>query len=208
VWDRWFGTYTPERQEPVYGLTTPLRSWNPLWVQVHQYVAIARNVWHARSWQDRWQYLFGSPAWRPAEQGGPVVLPEVSRDTFTPFDPHVPRALSWYALVQFALIVPVALWFLSSAARLPVGQLIAGAFYLALSLTNVGGVLEARRWAFASEQARLGALAVAGIVLLTRGAAMPGLGLALLCVGSLAVLWTRRHAFTAMSDERMDFHHA
>ncbi|WP_396205986.1 sterol desaturase family protein [Gemmatimonas sp.] len=208
VWDRWFGTYTPERQEPVYGLTTPLRSWNPLWAQVHQYVAIARNVWHARSWRDRWQYLFGSPAWRPAEQGGPVVLPEVSRDTFTPFDPQVPRALSWYALAQFALIVPVALWFLASAARLPVGQLIAGAFYLALSLTNVGGVLEARRWAFASEQARLGALAVAGVVLLTRGALMPGLGLALLCVGSLAALWTRRHAFTAMSDERMDFHHA
>jgi hypothetical protein len=69
-------------------------------------------------------------------------------------------------------------------------------------------VLEARRWAFASEQARLGALAVAGVVLLTRGALMPGLGLALLCVGSLAALWTRRHAFTAMSDERMDFHHA
>jgi hypothetical protein len=45
-------------------------------------------------------------------------------------------------------------------------------------------------------------------VLLTRGALMPGLGLALLCVGSLAALWTRRHAFTAMSDERMDFHHA
>jgi len=208
VWDRWFGTFTPERQEPVYGLTTPLRSWNPLWVQVHQYVAIARNVWHARSWQDRWQHLFGSPAWRPAAQGGPVVLPEVSRDTFTPFDPHVPRALSFYALLQFAFVVPVALWFLASASRLPVGQLITGAFYLALSLTNVGGVLEARRWAFASEQARLGALAVAGVVLLTRGAVMPGLALAVLCVGSLTVLWTRRHAFTAVSDERMDFHHA
>jgi hypothetical protein len=208
VWDRWFGTYTPEREEPVYGLTTPLRSWNPLWVQVHQYVAIARNVWHADSWRDRWQYVFGSPAWRPATAGGPVVLPQVSRDTFTPFDPTVPRVLNWYALVHFALVIPPALWFLTYAAKMTAGELVTGAFYLALSLTNVGGVLEARRWAFASEQARLGALAAAGGVLAVRDLSAAGAGLVVVCLASLAVLWANRTAFVATSDERMDLHHA
>lgn len=208
VWDRWFGTYTPEVQEPVYGLTTPLRSWNPLWVQVHQYVAIAGNVWHARNWRDRLHYLFGSPAWRPAEQGGPARLPDVSRESFTPFDPQLPRGIAWYALVQFALAVPVALWFLTNASRLPVGQLVAGAFYIALSLTNVGGVLESRRWAFASEQARLGALAVAGVALAVAGYAVQGGAMAVCCAASLVALWLQRRAFTGMSDERMDVHHA
>jgi sterol desaturase/sphingolipid hydroxylase (fatty acid hydroxylase superfamily) len=209
VWDRWFGTFTPEREEPVYGLTTPLRSWNPLWAQVHQYVTIARNVMRARSWSDRWHHVFGAPGWRPAAAGGPVVLPEVSRDTFVPFDPAVPRTLSAYALTQFALAIPPALWLLARADALPMGQVGAGAFYVVLALTNVGGVLEARRWAFAAEQARLGALATAGVVLAAAGAApwWVGGGLAAWGVVSLGVLWTQRAAFTAPSDERMDVHH-
>ena len=87
------------------------------------------------------------------------------------------------------------------------GQLLAGAFYLALSLTNVGGVLEARRWAFASEQARLGALTVAFVVLALRGAPPWGTPGAMICLISFAMLWRSRAAFTTESDERMDLHH-
>lgn len=207
VWDRWFGTFTIEHQEPVYGLTTPLRSWNPLWAQIHQYVAIARNVWHADSWSDRWHHVFGSPAWRPAGQGGRVVVPEVSRDSFAVFDPQVPRALSHYALLHFVLTVPPALWLLTNADALPFGQLSAGAFYIALSLTNVGGTLEARRWALTSEQARLGALMLAGGALLLTQQRVAGGLLLMLCTGSLVWLWTVRSSFVAPSDERMDLQH-
>jgi alkylglycerol monooxygenase len=210
VWDRWFGSFTAEQQEPVYGLTTPLRSWNPLWVQLHHYVAIARNVWRAETWSDRWQYLFGSPRWRPSTLGGPVEIPAVSRESYAPFDPVLPRALSAYALAHFALIIPPALWLLGRADTLPIGQLVAGAFYIALALTNIGGILEARRWAFVAEQARLGALTVAGVMLLASHQAPVALSAALfaICIASLAALHTQRSAFIAPSDERMDLQHA
>jgi sterol desaturase/sphingolipid hydroxylase (fatty acid hydroxylase superfamily) len=208
VWDRLWGTFTPEQEEPVYGLTTPLASWNPLWVQVHQYVAIVRNVWRAASWAERWQYLFASPAWRPQREGGPVTIPAVSRDAFRPFDPVVPRAVALYALVQFAMAIPVALWLLSSASRLPLGQLLAGTFALALTLTNVGGLLEGRRWALSAEGARTAAMALSGVYWLATGHSprWVGLGMLLLGVSSLGVLLTQRHALTAPSDERMDPH--
>lgn len=209
VWDRWFGTFTAERDEPVYGLTTPLRSWNPLWAQLHQYVAIARNVRRAGAWRDRWMYVFGSPGWRTEADGGPVVIPPVSRASVVAFDPIVLPALSRYALVHFALTIPPALWLLSAADRLPTTQLGAGAFYVALALTNVGGVLEGRRWAFAAEQARLGALGAASVVWLLRNEAPLWMGGASLCccVLSAIVLWRCRGAFTNSSDERMDFVH-
>lgn len=208
VWDRWFGSFTPEQQEPVYGLTTPLRSWNPLWVQVHQYVRIAQDVWRARTWSDRWHHVFGAPGWRPAAHGGPVVVPSVSRSQFMPFATVVPRVLSAYALLHFALVIPPALWLLSRADAMPVRDLATLTFYVALSLTTIGGILELRRWAFAAEQARLGALGVAGGVLLVRGGAPPVVASALVMVAALSLLtlvW-RRHAFTTPSDERMDLH--
>ncbi len=31
VWDRVFGTFEPETERPVYGITAPLQSHNPLW---------------------------------------------------------------------------------------------------------------------------------------------------------------------------------
>ena len=209
VWDRWFGTFTPEGQEPVYGLTSPLRSWNPIWSQVHHYVAIARNVRRADSWSDRWHTVFGAPAWRPRSLGGPVVLPTVDAKSFLKFDPSVAPALARYALVHFALTIPAALWLLSKASMLMVWPLGAASFYVALSLTNVGGILEGRRWAFASEQARLGALgAAAAVMFIQRAVPLWSAAVALvICVVSAFALWSQRHAFTLPSDERMDVEH-
>lgn len=206
VWDRWFGTFTPEAQEPVYGLTSPLHSWNPLWAQVHHYVAIARNVRRAESWRDRWQMVFGPPAWRPAAWGGAIQLPAVDSDSFTKFDPTVPSALGRYAVVHFALTIPAALWLLSNAAVLAALPLAAASFYVALSLTNVGGILEARRWAFASEQARLGALGAASAAMFIQGSVAPWSSIVavLISIASGFVLWSQRRAFIVPSDERMD----
>jgi sterol desaturase/sphingolipid hydroxylase (fatty acid hydroxylase superfamily) len=53
VWDRLFGTFTAERDAPLYGINRPVRSVNPLWIQVHEYVAIARDWSAAPSWRRR-----------------------------------------------------------------------------------------------------------------------------------------------------------
>ncbi|WP_353265173.1 hypothetical protein [Gemmatimonas sp.] len=121
------------------------------------------------------------------------------------FDPAVPSELSRYAFVHFVLTIPAALWLLTRADVLRPVQLVAGAFYVVLSLTNIGGTLEARRWAFVSEQARLGALLVASVALLMMNGLVAGV-LLLICSSSLAWLWRARSSFVVPSDERMDLH--
>ncbi len=32
VWDKWFGTFAPEHKTPIYGITTPVESYNPVWL--------------------------------------------------------------------------------------------------------------------------------------------------------------------------------
>ena len=65
VWDRLFGTFTPEVDaEPVrYGLVKNIETYNPLRIAFHEWIAIAGDVRHARSWHERWMYLFGPPGW-------------------------------------------------------------------------------------------------------------------------------------------------
>ncbi|MFI6432479.1 sterol desaturase family protein [Rhodococcus oryzae] len=65
VWDRMFGTFTPETHRPTYGLTTPVRTHNILTLQGHEYAAIGRDVRAAGSWRERFGYVFGPPGWTP-----------------------------------------------------------------------------------------------------------------------------------------------
>jgi hypothetical protein len=111
--------------------------------------------------------------------------------------------------MHFALTLPVALWLLTAAEHLAVLPLAAGAFYVVLALTNVGGVLEGRRWALTAEQARLGALGSAAVGLLAYNEAPRVVSVAMLlgCAVSALVLWQHRGAFTRSSDERMDHEH-
>jgi len=65
LWDRLFGTFEPERARPTYGLTTNLESHNPLTIAFHEWLAIARDVRHARTWRERIGYALGPPGWSP-----------------------------------------------------------------------------------------------------------------------------------------------
>jgi sterol desaturase/sphingolipid hydroxylase (fatty acid hydroxylase superfamily) len=65
VWDRLFGTFEPEGERVLYGLTTQLRTYNPLVVATHEYASIWSDVRAAASWRDRVGYLLRGPGWRP-----------------------------------------------------------------------------------------------------------------------------------------------
>lgn len=196
TWDRLFGTFQREEEEPVYGITTPLRSWNPLWANVHVFVDIARSVAAARSVREAVRYVVGPPGWRPDDQGGRVVPPEVTRDGYEAWDPEVPPALAWYGFAQFLVALAAAVLLLFQAPALPAAHLWAGGFYVTLTLAGVGGVFETARWAGPMETWRNAALAGALGVLLVLGAVPPPPAAAgiLFCAGSLA--WfvpLRRH---------------
>jgi sterol desaturase/sphingolipid hydroxylase (fatty acid hydroxylase superfamily) len=66
VWDRLFGTFEPERAAVRYGLTKNIQTYNPLRVATHEFAAIWADARSARSWRDRFGYVFGRPGWQPS----------------------------------------------------------------------------------------------------------------------------------------------
>ena len=72
IFDRLFGTFVEEtEEEPVtYGLVKPLDSWNPIYISVHEWILMGRNV--CKSWSspsDIFGYLFAAPGWSPDGKG-------------------------------------------------------------------------------------------------------------------------------------------
>ncbi|MEV6663663.1 sterol desaturase family protein [Streptomyces nigra] len=65
IWDRLFGTFQPEGERVVYGLTKNIDTYNPLRVAFHEYTATWHDIRTATRWRDRAGYAFGPPGWAP-----------------------------------------------------------------------------------------------------------------------------------------------
>ena len=60
-WDRIFGTFQPEEEQPIYGITTPINSYNPVYLVFHIWIDIYRDLRDSKTWLERWKILFGKP---------------------------------------------------------------------------------------------------------------------------------------------------
>ncbi|MFT5258861.1 MAG: sterol desaturase/sphingolipid hydroxylase (fatty acid hydroxylase superfamily) [Saprospiraceae bacterium] len=68
LWDRLFGTYKTEEEKVIYGITTPVGTWNPIALNVHEFWQIAKDVRNAKSIGDAFSHVFKSPGWKPETQ--------------------------------------------------------------------------------------------------------------------------------------------
>lgn len=69
VWDRLFGTYRREEEEPTYGVTEPLDTYNPLRIQVAGIEWLRKKMAEARNGWERLACLVRPPEWHPAPAG-------------------------------------------------------------------------------------------------------------------------------------------
>ena len=76
IWDRMFGTFTPETKRPTYGLTQNKDTYNVLKLQYGDYAELWRDVRAARSWRDKLGYLFRPPGWQPSGRVDVVETPD------------------------------------------------------------------------------------------------------------------------------------
>jgi hypothetical protein len=70
VWDRLFGTFTPETEPVVYGITKPPAGDRPDEVILHEFRNMVSDVKSAPDWRSRFMYVFGPPGWRHPDYGG------------------------------------------------------------------------------------------------------------------------------------------
>ena len=148
LWDHLFGTFQEELDsEPcIYGVRGQLKSWNPVWANLHYYSLMARDCWYARSWRDKLRVWFAPPGWRPSDVAArfPKTSYDPQRD-FVRFDPARSIALSVYALAQFTTVLVAHSHWLALLTKESAALNVAYFVFLLGSLAVLGGLLENRR---------------------------------------------------------------
>lgn len=157
IWDRLFGTFQEEDDaEPViFGVTTPLHSWNPLWANWQFYGQLLADAQRTARWRDKLRIWFMPTGWRPADVAAkyPMSKPDLSR--FEKFEVPLPFRQQVYLASQFAVYVALGSYLLNLGESLSPQALMLGWGYMALGLFVLGAGLENRPWALKLEWLRL-----------------------------------------------------
>lgn len=155
IWDKLFGTFQREQEEPVYGITTPLKSWDPVHANFHYWADLIALARRSHGLGDKLRVFLKPPGWRPTYLGGPVVPSEHDRARYRKFDTENHVLASRYVGIQFIILLAVTTMFLFKHASLPTWSAWALAGLIILWVMDMGLLLEGARKGIALESARI-----------------------------------------------------
>jgi len=146
VWDRLFGTFKDEddKERCVYGTRGLLNSWDPLWANAQVYAGLAHDSWHARSWLDKFKVWIKPPGWRPADVAERFPKPAFSMSQMQPYHRPMSRAVQWFALVQFGVLLAGVAAFLWQADSAPLAENAIWVATLLVAQWALGAVMQGR----------------------------------------------------------------
>jgi sterol desaturase/sphingolipid hydroxylase (fatty acid hydroxylase superfamily) len=67
IWDKLFGTFQEELEAvpPVFGITRPAKTWNPIRINFQHLWLLITDAWRAENWKDKFTIWFKPTGWRP-----------------------------------------------------------------------------------------------------------------------------------------------
>ncbi len=73
VWDRLFGTFEPEGEPVVYGLTKDIKTFNPGRIATHELAAMVHDVARSTGWVERLSHVVRGPGWGAPKAPAPAT---------------------------------------------------------------------------------------------------------------------------------------
>ena len=151
IWDKMFGTFVEENEQPIYGLTKPIKSYSFLWQHFHYPLEIYFAAKKSKGIKNKLKIIFGSPA---------------------TLDPSIRVYLERYFLTKKVFLKPTSvhksyiigqtilslsllfclIFFYNNLTTLTVAFL---SLFILLSIINTGAILEQQSWIFYLENIRI-----------------------------------------------------
>lgn len=150
IWDKLFGTYAEEKEEPTYGLTEQLGSYSFLWQHFHFLVEIAYAVKAEKGFLNKLKIIFGKPSefdpeMRAKAEKKFLAVRKVKAHTVK---------FRHYVITQIAVTTIALFLLLLFEHHIAFFMQIMIALFILITLINCGAILDQRRWVFYLEFVR------------------------------------------------------
>lgn len=120
-WDKWFGTFQEELPdvEPVYGITRPVQTWNPIKINFMHLWLLIKDAWRTKNLKDKFRIWLMPTGWRPADvvDKYPVYkIEDVYR--FDKYDTRTNKLFSAWTIFQFGILILMVSYLFGNIAKI------------------------------------------------------------------------------------------
>ncbi|HSQ43737.1 MAG TPA: sterol desaturase family protein [Ginsengibacter sp.] len=150
IWDKLFGTFQHELAgvPPVYGITRPARTWNPIKINFMHVWLLLNDAWHTKKWKDKFKIWLMPTGWRPADVA--EKFPVYKIDDVYHFEKYGPEAsnklIAWSWVQLTILLIATSYLFANIAAIGSPGFFVYGLFIF-LSVYSFTELMDRQRFA-------------------------------------------------------------
>lgn len=155
IWDRLFGTFQEEKEEPIYGITKPLASWNPIWANFHYWAEMWELAKQSKGIIDKIKAFTMPPGWKPDYLGGKEIPKPINRAAYSKFDLDGTKPMHYYVALVFVECLALSIFMLYGYPNLGNLELAHLTVVILLGLIVCGGLLESHPMGLNAEYARL-----------------------------------------------------
>ena len=163
IWDRMFGTFQKEEEEVVYGITSPLNSWNPVWANIHYW----KDLWQLAKQSkglDKVRVFLKPPGWQPDYLGGLQSPQEIDLTSYKKYENDGLRHNHIYVFFVFLVALGLSSAVLLIKDSVSALSLYATMSYLLVTLGISGGLMENKKWLIPAEYARIFATLIVALL--------------------------------------------
>lgn len=121
IWDKLFGTFQEELPDvpPVYGITRPVHTWNPIKINFQHIWLLTKDAWRAQSWKDKFLIWIKPTGWRPADVEAKYPVEKINDPYhFEKYNPNVSIGVQIWVWVQLAALLLMLSYFFGNIATI------------------------------------------------------------------------------------------
>ncbi|MBL0270768.1 MAG: sterol desaturase family protein [Chitinophagaceae bacterium] len=162
IWDKLFGTFQEELKEvpPVYGITRPARTWNPIRINFQHLWLMIKDAWHTSNWKDKFTLWFKPTGYRPADVAARYPVDKIEDVYhFTKYDTKTSplfTAWSWIQLVMVLLFVSYLFGQIAFINQLDASYIYWYGAFVFLTVYAMTDLMDGNKYAFIWELLRSG----------------------------------------------------
>jgi alkylglycerol monooxygenase len=158
-WDKFFGTFKEELAhiEPVYGITRPAETWNPIKINFQHLWLLIKDAWFAENWKDKFRIWFMPTGWRPEnfEEKYPVnKIKDVFN--FNKYGTQNSYKLVYWSVIQMLITLLFASYLFGNIAHIGLSNSFVYGLFIFISIYSYTDLMDKNKYSFIWESIRFG----------------------------------------------------
>lgn len=158
IWDKWFGTFQEELESvsPVFGITRPAQTWNPIRINFQHLGLLITDAWRAEKWTDKCTIWFKPTGWRPEHFEVKYPVHKITNVyDFEKYGTKNSSTLIYWSMLQALITLVFVAFLFNNIGSIGIPNLFIYGFFIFVTIYSYTELMDKSKYAIYWESMRL-----------------------------------------------------